>query len=129
VSDRWRFECKYECNCECPPTLETGCAPCGSQTTSIGLSSPMQVTLSLVRLIEALVSQPTQVLDSVEERSPGGGDLALPGDCSVTDHIPIPTVSWLGLAWGWESANPNLNPNLTLPLTTRRNGIVGFLSS
>ena len=107
---------------------------CGNQTTSIGLSSPMQVTLSLVRLIEALVSQPTQVLDSVEERSPGGGDLALPGDCPVTDHIPIPTVSWLGLAWlglawGWESANPNLNPNLTLPLTTRRNGVVGFLSS
>jgi hypothetical protein len=35
-----------------------------------------QVTLSLVRLIEALVSQPTQVLDSVEERSPGGGGRA-----------------------------------------------------
>ncbi|ERG92867.1 MAG: hypothetical protein J07HQW1_02916 [Haloquadratum walsbyi J07HQW1] len=59
--------------------------------------------------------------------TPGMG-LALPRDCSVTGHIPIPTVSW-AWAWAWESANPNpnLNTNLTLPLTTRRSGAVGFL--
>ena len=56
---------------------------------------------------------------------PGG--LALPGDCTVTGHTPIPTVSWLGLAWlglawSWESANPNLKPNLTLSLPTKRSG-------
>ena len=56
---------------------------------------------------------------------PGQGlDLALPGDCTVTGHTPIPTVSWLGLAWSWESANPNLKPNLTLSLPTKRSGAV-----
>ncbi len=77
----------------------TRVCPCGNHMTSIGLSSLMQVTPSLVRLTEALVAQPTQVLDSVEERTPGswawGLGLALPRDCPVTDHTPIPTVSWL----------------------------------
>jgi hypothetical protein len=62
----------------------------------------MQVTPSLVRLTEALVAQPIQVLDSIEERTPGSWawGLALPRDCPVTDHTPIPTVSWLALGLG-----------------------------
>ena len=49
----------------------TRVCPGGNHITSIGLSSLMQVTPSLVRLTEAIVVQPTQVLDSVEERTPG----------------------------------------------------------
>jgi hypothetical protein len=57
---------------------------------------------------------------------PERGDLALPGDCTVTDYIPSPTVYWLGIGIGiGMSANPNLN--LTLPLPTKRSGAVGFL--
>ena len=44
MPERWRFE--YEC--ECPPTLEPGCARVGNHITSIELSSPIQVTPSLV---------------------------------------------------------------------------------
>ena len=82
----------------------TRVCPCGNHITSIGLSSLMQVTPSLVRLTEAIVVQPTKVLASVEERTPGswgwGWGLALPRDCPVTDHTPIPTVSWLALGLG-----------------------------
>jgi len=58
VPDRWRFEC------ECPPTLEAGCALRGNQTTSIGLLLPIQVTPSpvTVTVTEAPVAQPTQRL-------------------------------------------------------------------
>ncbi|ERG93559.1 MAG: hypothetical protein J07HQW1_03623 [Haloquadratum walsbyi J07HQW1] len=92
----------------------TRVCPCGNHMTSIGLSSLMQVTPSLVRLTEALVVQPTQVLDSVEERTPGSWGLALgtperlPSDRPHTDSNGVLACSW---SWSWESANPN--PNLT----------------
>ena len=41
--ENWRFEYEYEC--ECPPTLEPGCALCGNQTTSTG-QTPHKVTPS-----------------------------------------------------------------------------------
>jgi hypothetical protein len=56
--------------------------------------------------------------------------VALPRDCPVTGHTPIPTVDWLGIGIG-KSANPNSNPNsnsnLTLP--TQRSGAVPWDSS
>ena len=118
----------------------TRVCPCGNHITSIGLSSLMQVTPSLVRLTEALVAQPIQVLDSIEERTPGswawglalGTPERLPSDRPHTDSngiLSCPVLTWLGI-WGRESANPN--PNLTPPLPTKRSkaeqsGAVRFL--
>ena len=65
MPERWRFEyeyeyeyeCEYECEyeyeyeCECPPTLETEYAPYGDQTTTIGLSSIIQITPSPLTVI------------------------------------------------------------------------------
>ena len=96
---------------------------CGNQTTSIGLSSPMQVTPSLVRLTTASVAQPTQVLASVEERTTGR--LALPGNCPVTGHAPIPTVSWLWIGIG--SLQTQTQPSEAERSGAERSGAVGFL--
>ena len=105
MPERWRFEyeyeCEYECECECPPTLETEYAPYGDQTTSIGLSSIIQITPSPVTVI--LTEAPggtTNTGTSTWVRIGGGGDVVLPGDCPVTGYTPIPTVDWLGISIG-----------------------------
>jgi hypothetical protein len=56
--------------------------------------------------------------------------VALPGDCPVTGHTPIPTVDWLGIgSLQPQTPNPNSNPNPKLTLPTQRSGAVPWDSS
>ena len=129
VTDRWWFECKYERWCECPPTLEPGCAPCGNHITSIRLSSPMQVTPSLVSPTTDRSSCDTTNTRSSLQLSRGvPGGLALPGDCLVTGHIPIRTVCELGLVLGLGVCKLKLKPqpkhDTPTPNQAKRGGAV-----
>ena len=116
----------------------TRVCPCGNHITSIGLSSLMQVTPSLVRLTEAIVVQPTKVLASVEERTPGswgwglglalGTPERLPSDRPHTDSNGV--LSWLGLGLGVGVCKPKPRPDIPLPTKrskAEQSGAVRFL--
>ena len=124
MPEKWRFEC------ECPPTLETGCAICGNQTITIGLSSMIQITPSPLTVI--LTEAPGGTTNTGTSPRMRRGALGL--RCGTPWRLPSDwshTNSNGRLAWYWESAtpNPNSNPNLKLTLPTQRSGAVPWDSS
>jgi len=100
---------------------------CGNQTTSIGLSSPMQVTPSLVTPTtdrSSCDTNNTSSLLQLKRELPGRWDLALPRDCPVTGHTSIPTVSWLGMALGVCKHKPKVEPDTPAPNQAKRSRAV-----
>ena len=109
----------------------TRVCPCGNHITSIGLSSLMQVTPSLVNpTTDRSSCATTNTRSSLQLRRGLPGGLALPRDCPVTDHTPIPTVSWLGLVLGLVfgvckfKPKPQPKPDTPTPNQAKRGGAV-----
>ena len=89
VPERWRFEC------ECPPTLETGCPMWESNNEYRALVTNTSNSESGDGDIDRSSCGKNNIGTSLRGRSTGG--LTLPRDCVVTGHTPIPTVDWLDI--------------------------------
>ena len=119
--ENWRFE--YEYDYGCPPTLETGCALCGNQTTTTG-QTPHKVTPSPCPL-KSVGGPEAQTTLRVRTRLRIGVPGAEIWHSQETAHDRPHTDSNGVLAWYWESVNPN--PTLTFP--TQLNAAVPWDSS